>query len=402
MLYTGIWGIQVAKDEYDRIIGEWIANGRRLHQQTNTSELDAPASVNQILAAFVLFAKDYYRNPDASTAGEYSNYLEAMHYVRKLYGRTPGGKFGPMALKVVRDAMIRGEANCDGPSRRSGWCRSNVNRQIGRIKAIFKWAVAQEIIPPSVYQALQSVTGLRAGKTEARESAPVKPVDERTINAVIPYLAREVAAMVRLQRLTGARPGELCAMRSCDIDRSGKVWVYRPVHHKTEHHGHDRVIMIGLKAQEILTPFLKANLQAFCFSPADAEQARHEQQRKERKTPVQPSQVKRAVCSQRRNRQRPPADHYTVASYRRAIARACDKANRERCEQARKQGVTITGRLVQRFHPHQLRHSAATAIKNEFGWEAAQVVLGHKSMAVTQLYVEEDFAKAREIMERVG
>ena len=35
------------------------------------------------------------------------------------------------------------------------------NRRIGRIKRAFKWAVAEELIPPSVFHGLQAVAGCR-------------------------------------------------------------------------------------------------------------------------------------------------------------------------------------------------------------------------------------------------
>ncbi len=62
--------------------------------------------------------------------------------------------------------------------------------------------------------------------------------------------------MVRFQRLTGCRPIEVCLVRPCDVDTSGQVWVFRPESHKTEHHGRDRTICIGPKAQDILRKYL--------------------------------------------------------------------------------------------------------------------------------------------------
>ncbi len=52
------------------------------------------------------------------------------------------------------------------------------------------------------------------------------------------------------------RPGEVCALRPVDIDRSGDVWEYKPLGHKTEHHDRSRMIYIGPQAQAVLTPFL--------------------------------------------------------------------------------------------------------------------------------------------------
>ena len=60
----------------------------------------------------------------------------------------------------------------------AGLCRSNINRTIHRIKRAFAWGVENEIVAGPIYQALRTVPSLRAGRTEARESEPIRPVDE--------------------------------------------------------------------------------------------------------------------------------------------------------------------------------------------------------------------------------
>jgi integrase len=55
-----------------------------------------------------------------------------------------------------------------------------------------------------------------------------------------------------------------------------------------------------------------------------------------------------------------------------------------------------------RWSPNQLRHTAGTEIRRQFGLEAAQVTLGHSNANVTQIYAERDLAKAAEIMRQVG
>ena len=117
------------------------------------------------------------------------------------------------------------------------WSRKYTNRQTGRIKAVFKWAVAGELVPPSVYHGLMAVADLPKGRSEARETAPVRPVPEEFVRAVRPLVSSHIRTMTDLQLLTGMRPGEVCVMRTCDIDRSRRVWLYRPAKHKTQHHG---------------------------------------------------------------------------------------------------------------------------------------------------------------------
>ena len=54
------------------------------------------------------------------------------------------------------------------------------------------------------------------------------------------------------------------------------------------------------------------------------------------------------------------------------------------------------------WHPHQLRHNAATHLRKEYGLEAAQVILGHKTLAATEIYAEKNQDAARKIMAAVG
>ena len=59
-------------------------------------------------------------------------------------------------------------------------------------------------------------------------------------------------------------------------------------------------------------------------------------------------------------------------------------------------------RAAHRIHPHQLRHNAATAIRREFGIEAARIILGHETLTATQIYAEADLAKASAVMRQIG
>src|SRR2546430_2595300 len=92
--------------------------------------------------------------------------------------------------------------------------------------------------------------------------------------------------MVRLQRLTGCRPEEVCLVRPCDVNASEIVWAYRPESHKTEHHGRERVIFIGPKAQEILRWYLLRDKSMYCFCPAEGEKKRRQLAHERRATPL--------------------------------------------------------------------------------------------------------------------
>jgi site-specific recombinase XerC len=57
---------------------------------------------------------------------------------------------------------------------------------------------------------------------------------------------------------------------------------------------------------------------------------------------------------------------------------------------------------VPHWHPHQLRHLAATHIRQRFGLEAAQVVLGHARAEVTEIYAARDLEQAAAVAAQIG
>ncbi len=279
----------------------------------------------------------------------------------------------------------------------TGICRTEVKRRVRIIVRGYKWGVAEGMIPPSVHHGLQAVPGLRRGRCEVREAESVKPVPDAFVDAIRSHVSRQIWAMVQLQRFAGMRPGEVCIMRTIDVDRSGRVWIYTPKSHKTEHHGRERRIYLGPKAQEILRPWLRPELSAYLFQPREAEAERRTALRSNRKSPVQPSQ-------QDRRRRRPakrPGEKCNADSYRQAIQYGIDNANVEGERLAREAGAEVPT-PIPHWHPNQLRHNAATRLRKEFGLDVARAVLGHSSPVVTEVYAELDGAKAAEAMERVG
>jgi integrase len=127
----------------------------------------------------------------------------------------------------------------------------------------------------------------------AREAEPVGPVPIEHVEAVLPRLPRPVAAMVRLQLLCGCRAGEVMVMRGCDLTPGDPVWEYRPARHKNSWRGKGRVILLGPKAQEIVREFLKPDLTAYLFSPADVVEEMHARRRASRKSKPTPSELAR-------------------------------------------------------------------------------------------------------------
>jgi integrase len=391
----GKYDTSESRAEYARVIAEWAASGRRLPAPAAAATL----SVNELILAYWKHAEQHYRRPDGEPSDELHCIRSAMRPLKELYGHTTAGDFGPLALKAVRQKMVETR----GPTGRL-WSRGFVNASVGRIKAMFKWAAENELVPGAVYHSLLTVRGLQRGRSAARETGPVKPVPEAFVDAVLLFVTPPVRAMIDLQLLTGMRPGEVVLLRAVDVDMTGKVWLYRPREHKTAWRGHDRVIALGPRAQEIVRQHLKPNVEAYLFSPRDAMEAHRAERRRRRKTRVQPSQVSRRKPRPKRQ----PGERYTVDSYRAAVQRGIEAANKAaRCDACNAPGVEelcepCRAKQVPQWHPHQLRHTKATEIRREAGLDAARAVLGHRSPAITEVYAELDVGRAAEVMEKLG
>jgi integrase len=258
-----------------------------------------------------------------------------------------------------------------------------------------------------VIHGLRSVTGLEAGRTQARETKAVEPVAQAHVDATLPFLNRQLAAMVRIQLYSGARPGEVCIMRAADLDMSGKVWLYRPARHKTQHRGKPRVVAIGPKAQAVIRQFLSLDLQAYLFSPAHAEEERYATAEAERTTPR--SCGNRRGTNRKKKRRKQPGERYTTSSYQKAVAKGIKKADaasrKAAIEQALEAGQELPADdvvFVPHWHVHQLRHTTATDVRRLFGLESAQCVLGHSEANVTEIYAERDLALAVRVAAEIG
>ena len=221
---------------------------------------------------------------------------------------------------------------------------------------------------------LTTTLGLRRGRSGAKESTGVKPVSDADVEAVRPLLAAPVGAMIDLQLLTAMRPGEVVIMRPCDLDTGGQIWQYTLTTHKTEHiddaAADPKIIDLGPRAQAVLREFLMPDVTAYLFAPPAGRGSRGGHHYRH-KTPG--GQTGRRL-----------GERYTVDSYRRAITRACKAAG------------------VGHWHPHQLRHTAATRIRRAYGIEAARALLGHRSIMTTQIYAEMDRSLVRKIVREVG
>lgn len=367
--YCGDWGDPAANRRYNQVLGEWLANNRRLR----------PLVDDCAVAELV----HQWWQPEAWARGERSCQEAVKGLLLKLHAATPVSAFGPIALRAVRQVMVD-----------RGWSRRYANRQTQRIIAVFRWGESHELCPAGKAASLRELEPLREG--DAPDAEPVRPVADAVVEATLPHLPPVIADAVRLQRLTGARGDELLRLRQVDI---GPDWTARLTRHKTASRGKRRTIIFGPRARGILARLL---------SPT-----------------TDPDRHIFAYAGLRRE------SRVTPAVYRRAIARACEaafppplglarrrvpargrKAGSERWETIREWQARLgpdrwaelqAWRDDHHWHPHQLRHTAATGIAAEHGLVAAQLVLGHASARVTDaVYAERDLTEQRRIMEEMG
>jgi integrase len=321
----------------------------------------------------------HVRRKYARRASQVPHYRTALKKLRSHASDLAVEEFGPVALTTLRDAMTR-ERTEPG---RSKYVRRTVNEAVARILRCFKWGVSVELVPESVYRALTTLEPIEEGEEPfLRESEEVSGIPVEDAWAVLPFLSRQLRAVVELQILTGARPSELLHLRPVDIDRSDQPWIMIPQSHKnawrengqSKKKKHKRDPVLCSDAQAILEPFLRDRLPtAPLFSPSEAEAERHSKRHAARR--ADPLEGNRPGYSKRvRNGEEPkkaPGATYTADSYRRALTRACDRAG------------------VERFTPYQLRHTSITLAEGEAGELESSAHAGHKDPSVTKRYHED-------------
>ncbi len=383
-VHLGHFDDPTSRQNYDRILAEWLANGRRL--PVDPREL----TIVELVDAYMGHVRRKYRRPTGEPTSTVHVAKMALRPLLQLYETAPAAEFGPRQLKAVRAHM----------DDQGSYTRGTINKSVGLIRAMFKWAASEEMLDASIHQRLKTVDALAANESKAREPQPVQAVEWDRIAATLPFVGPEVATVVKLQWLTGARAGELLVMRPVDIDTLGRqesgthFWIYCPAQHKNSHRGQVRSIPLNPEAQEILRPLLAncPSVESAVFSPLRAEQARRDRAHAERTTPL--SCGNRPGSNRTPRPRRSPGEFYTTDAYRRHIHRACDRAfpvpdeirdDPEKVEAWEKQ---------HRWNPHQIRHAVARDVSRTTDRDNTRALLGHSDPRMTEHYAPLDLTQA--------
>jgi integrase len=372
-IWLGRYGTPQARARYDEVIAALVASGRRsIEAACPPASPKAPTADGVTVAELVTAWSAALQRKNPTGWHHSKSWYVARGVARSLVwaAAMPAASFGPLALQEARQRLIdtpftRKVRGPDGRVEVRAFPRSrrDINDKIAGIRQLFRWAVSAELVPAERSHAMDCVRSLEFGETEARESEPRGPVPDDVVDATLPHLTDEMADLVRVCRLLGARPSEVARMTMDQIrDRDRPVWTYVPRVHKTRRKGKARFIPIGPRAQEIIL--------------------RHAAGRAESETVFTPQRsVRRSAsdCGSIPIRRKPSprvGAAFTSAAIRVAITRA----------------TTAAG--VPHWTPYALRYSRLREVRKSHGPEAAQATAGHSRELMTNHYAPASFAAA--------
>ncbi|MBP3959450.1 tyrosine-type recombinase/integrase [Gemmata sp. G18] len=323
--YFGKHGGAEANTAYRKFSQDWI-EGKYDQMAGSGMKAGGGLSVAILAERWMEHVRGYYTKDGLPTT-EVKTCLAAARLVNEELGMTLAADFTPAALRECRTKLVG-----------YGHSRTTVNSYVNRVVRMFAWGAGQSLVPAAVHSALKLVESLKPGRSPAPDRPKKQPATNQQIEATIPFLApadpvrnTKLTAMVKLQRLTGMRPGEVCALELGDLDRSADVWRYEVGKaNKNRHRGKRQAYYFGPKAVEILRPFLEGDPSGPIFDEGPN-------------------------------------------NYSHAVLRASVRA-----------GVT-------RWSPHQLRHALATEVAEQFrSLGHAAAAIGDSEAVASAVYVHVD------------
>jgi len=357
-ILLGAYDSPESRAEYARVLAK-LAPGNVLPEMQSFG-----LTIEDVIAEYWEHAKGYYVGPTGKPTTELGEVKYSLRPLRKLFASLPAEEFTAKHLAKVREVLIS-----------DGNCRRVVNRRVNRIRRALKWALVEGLIPAAVLESCRALSPLKPGRTAAPDFEDVQPVKEVDYLKTLDYLPPTPRTILELMRLTGARPGEITRIRWDEItDQGAGVWKYEPTHHKNAYRGKRRAILLGPRAQSLLTAYcqrgsIPESEPIFC-SRRDAQRGT--------------AQVKRKGSRRRQKEGKPVAVGYRPGSLGNAVRLAAKSAG------------------VAHWHPNQLRHLVATEVRSRFGLDAAQATLGHAKPDMSAHYAELNDRKASEIAGEIG
>src|SRR5579862_2504514 len=252
----GYYGSPESYAEHARLVAEWRAAWQADADGETRVRSGPVLTVDDLIFRYWQYEESQRIEEDGKPKRELLAIKHALRPLQRLYGHVLVRDFGPKSLKVVVRAMADGSWMTDADRahwakrgrRADGWCRKRCNRNLWRLKAVFKWAESEELVPPGTHNSMLTVPGFTEGARGVRETNDVLPVPETRLKAILEQLPPIPKIMVQVQLLTGMRPGELVRLTPGSLSRGDSVevapdewlptrglWAWLPSSHKTAH-----------------------------------------------------------------------------------------------------------------------------------------------------------------------
>jgi len=299
------------------------------------------------------YAADYY---GGSLRSEYGNMRYAVKLLCGCFTDDPlASAFSALRLQHFQQWLVA-----------AGHSRAYVNQTLSKVKRLFKWGYAQEIVPESVYHSTNVTAPLKKGRTKAPEKKKKVGVTKLQFRSVLPHVSETVKTMMVFQWYTGARSGSICTAKpeQFTVEKKSKMMFWRP-RHKSEWREVDLTLPIGPRCRRAIQPFIDAaKPDEYLFRPEVASKNKRFNKR------------------------------YSSQTYYRAIDRAIERVNN---------GLRGEGKIeIARWSPHQIRHAKGQQVREKYGIEAAQAVLGHESLDATEIYSSRRLKLAAKVARETG
>ena len=329
-VYLGQWSDPAAHQQYNRLRRDWEAGKAIDLAHPVAGSAPAKITVAELFELYILANSHLWaQQPDGHSPNR-QKYKSALISLGDFAYTSAAGWTG----KTLR----RWQAEKESEQRLA---RTTINAYTSAIKCVFAWGALNDYIPDTTNALITAVKPLQKGKSNAKETAPRSVVKLAVVKATLEHLAYTPRTIIELLIQTGARPGEICGMSMAEIEKTKKgVWLYRPTHHKNKKKGLDRIIVLGKRAQDILTAYIKKE------------------------------KIKSGYIF--RDKKRPKSPCYLSDALEEEIRVVCQREG------------------IEKWSPYRIRHTIATRVAKTYGMDVAQLLLGHTSTATTSRYVHPD------------
>lgn len=387
-----------ARRKYELVIAKYLSGERREPEDSTRRQ--------PVVGELVLAYLDWLKKTDRSDGQKkYLHYRNLLRPLNDLFSDMPIEEFRVRHLIAVRNKMLAevGQKVIADPEeykraqkvKRANAYRASkglpllptvevqmmrrppsittINDRISQIRTVFKKGVSFDLVTEEKVAQLRLLDGLVIGESDALNPKTIPPVPMEDFFKTLAEVGPVIRAMMILQIVTGMRSGELVRLKKIHLRKKANgIWEYEPKRHKTQRIRKGKRVPIGgdvIDELRRLIDFDEAGEDEYLFSPRTATILYRQKRAENRKTAARKSKRKVLPHIQ-------PGERYTASSYCRAIQRAAIRA-----------GVPV-------WHPHQLRHNAATIIDQHFDKEAVMTVLGHLNEKTSEGYIDYNEKKA--------